>query len=205
MSVVLRLALLVAAMAVLTAVTAAPVQAATPQESARAREHFQAGQVHYDLKEYAEALKEFKDAYRFVHDPVLLFNIAQCHWKLGQNQEALDFYRNYLRRAPDAPNRPEVEKRVQEIERDTQAAAKAPPAPPSVAAHAPAAPPTLTVAPPQEPAASDSEARPVYRRWWFWTGAAVLVVGAVATAVALSRRGEIGDCHGLSPCRMVGQ
>jgi hypothetical protein len=107
--------------------------AATPEETAKAREHFQKGQVNYELKEFQEALKQFKDAYRYVQDPVLLFNIAQCHFKLGQSQEALSFYRNYLRRAPQAPNRPEVERRIQEIERGPAASAptaEAPPAPP---------------------------------------------------------------------------
>jgi tetratricopeptide (TPR) repeat protein len=33
------------------------------------------------------------------------------------------------------------------------------------------------------------EARPIYKTWWFWTGAAVVVVGTVTTAVLLSRSG----------------
>jgi tetratricopeptide (TPR) repeat protein len=213
-SVVFRLALVSAAV---VAVAAAPANAGTREDAIRARELFQSGQVHYDLKEYAEALKEFKDAYRVVQDPVLLFNIAQCHWMLGQNQEALGFYRNYLRRAPEAPNRPTVEKRVQEIERDIQSGKKAtqPTAPRTVepslavvpAAPRVATPPTVTIMPSGEPPtpAPGGEARPVYRRWWFWTGVGVVVIGAVATAVALSGRGDIGDCRGLSPCRMVGK
>src|SRR5262245_59975818 len=101
---------------------ATPAFAATPEDSARAREHFQKGRVHYDLKEYAEALKQFKDAYRTIQDPVLLFNIAQCHWKLGQSAEALDFYKNYLRRIQNPPNRAEVEKRIEELQKELEAA-----------------------------------------------------------------------------------
>jgi outer membrane protein assembly factor BamD (BamD/ComL family) len=89
----------------------AAAAAPTPEEKARARERYQKGLTHYDIKEYSEALAEFKNAYREVQDPAFLFNIAQCYRKLGQDVEALDYYRNYARRFPTAPNRA-VERRV---------------------------------------------------------------------------------------------
>ena len=119
----LSLALLLPA----TPVTAAPP---SPEEKTRAREHYQKGLTHYDIKEYSDALAEFKNAYRVVQDPAFLFNIAQCYRKLGQDVEALDYYRNYLRRFPTAPNRGEVERRIQEIERELAAKAPAAGAPP---------------------------------------------------------------------------
>jgi tetratricopeptide (TPR) repeat protein len=73
------------------------------------------------LTEYDQALAEFKEAYRVKPDATFLYNIAQCHRKLGQVDEALTFYRTYLRRAPDAPNRGEVERRIQELEAERQA------------------------------------------------------------------------------------
>ena len=117
--------------------TAAPP---SPEEKTKAREHYQKGLTHYDIKEYSDALAEFKNAYRVVQDPAFLFNIAQCYRKLGQDVEALDYYRNYLRRFPTAPNRGEVERRIQEIEREL--ATKAPASsgtPPAVVAPAPRA------------------------------------------------------------------
>ncbi len=51
-----------------------------------------------------------------VPDPVFLFNIAQCHRKMGHDKEAVDFYKSYLRNAPNAPNRADVQKRIQELE-----------------------------------------------------------------------------------------
>jgi len=51
-----------------------------------------------------------------VPDPAYLFNIAQCHRKMGHDKEAADFYKSYLRAAPNAPNRPDVEKRIEEME-----------------------------------------------------------------------------------------
>jgi tetratricopeptide (TPR) repeat protein len=93
----------------------------TAEEKAKAREHYQKGLTHYDIKEFSEALIEFKNAYRIVQDPAFLFNIAQCYRKLGQDVEALDYYRNYVRRFPNAPNRAEVDHRIQEIEREQEA------------------------------------------------------------------------------------
>jgi hypothetical protein len=36
-------------------------------------------------------------------------------------------------------------------------------------------------------AAPAPEARPVWRRWWFWTGVGVVVVGGAAAAFFLTR------------------
>ena len=112
-----------------TPVTAAP----SSEEKTKAREHYQKGLTHYDIKEYSDALTEFKNAYRVVQDPAFLFNIAQCYRKLGQDVEALDYYRNYLRRFPTAPNRAEVERRIQEIERELATKAPASGTPPAAA------------------------------------------------------------------------
>src|SRR6185369_2327988 len=107
-----RLAMVVTVVAALAAGGARAQPAPPPAQNpeAEARQHYRSGLAHYDLGEYQAALEEFKDAYRAVQDPPFLFNIAQCHRKLGQSAEALTFYRSYLRRAPDAPNRAEVER-----------------------------------------------------------------------------------------------
>jgi hypothetical protein len=212
----------------LAAVLAArPAVAASPEEKTKARELYQSGLVHYDLKEYAEALKSFKDAYRVVQDPAFLYNIAQCHRRLGQNPEALDFYRNYLRRSPSAANRGEVERRIQEIEREIQQAEKTgrpPPPPPPPAKEPPPPPPVLTplptdthaAPPPAGPAATGATAVPppaavdlsaapppekssggVLTRWWFWAGVGAVVLGGLAVGIAVGRRGEIGTCQDL--------
>ena len=120
---------------------ARPASAAppSPEDKVKAREHYQRGLTHYDIKEYPEALAEFKNAYRVVQDPAFLFNIAQCYRKLGQNVEALDYYHNYMRRFPSAPNRSEVERRIQEIEREQESSPR--PSSPSVNPPAPSTAP----------------------------------------------------------------
>ena len=95
----------------------APVEAKpSPETVATAKEHFNQGNRHYELGHYQEALNEFEVAYMAVPDPVFLFNIAQCHRKMGHDKEAVGFYKSYLRAAPNAPNRADVQKRIRELE-----------------------------------------------------------------------------------------
>lgn len=84
--------------------------------TAAARAHTRQGAALYDLNRYHEAYNEFEQAYLLEQDPALLYNMGQCQRKLGNNEEALHFYRTYLRRAPNAPSSVEAEKRVRELE-----------------------------------------------------------------------------------------
>jgi tetratricopeptide (TPR) repeat protein len=171
---------------------------ADPNQRAEARKHYAEGVKHYDLAEYEEALREFKEAYRAADDPAFLFNTAQCYRKLGDVQEAITFYRNYLRKAPASPNRAEVERRIAELERE-QASRPAPLAaasagtqspPVATAALLPArpeaeagGPSALLVAPETSPPPETT--RPFYRRGWFWVAVGVVAAGAVAAAIVL--------------------
>src|ERR1039457_5794576 len=75
-----------------------------------ARAHYETATRIYDLREYAKALDEYKAAYLAKPDPAFLFNVGQCYRRLGKFDQALDFYREYLKKAPpDDPNRPNVE------------------------------------------------------------------------------------------------
>jgi len=89
---------------------------------AKAKAHYQRATAFYNLERYREALLEYENAYLAVADPPFLFNIAQCHRKVGNQEEALKFYRNYLRVAPEAPNHAEVERWVAELARSKHAA-----------------------------------------------------------------------------------
>jgi hypothetical protein len=246
-----RVALGIVVAAVLAGAPAGHAHAAPADDAAQFKEHFERGQVNYDLKEYAAALEEFKSAYRYKQDPVMLYNIAQCHFFLGHNEEALGFYRNYLRRSPEAPNKGAVERKIQELERRIASGAKAPvapaAAPPPVTSTKPVAgtpaaappatplspaarPPAVATAPPPpspllappaiplEPAPPpslapevstkspppDQPSTSILKRWWFWTGVGVLVAGGVIGGVAAAKRGQVGDCMGYMPCKMVG-
>jgi len=102
--------------------TAPPASGAPPpadapgSSTASARAHARQGLALYDLKRFQEANAEFEQAYLIEQDPALLYDMAQCQRKLGNNEEALHFYKTYLRRVPKGPSAVEAEKRAREIE-----------------------------------------------------------------------------------------
>jgi tetratricopeptide (TPR) repeat protein len=172
---------------------------AAADEASQAKHFFVSGSKHFDLGEYSEALNDFKEGYRLKDDPVFLYNIAQCHRLLNQNTEALRAYKTYLRRAPNATNRSEVERKIAAIEEAQAAANKASTTPPnqvlppdshgSEPSTATAATTTTTPATTEPAAAASSntltatappreERTPVYKKWWLWTAVGVVVVGA---------------------------
>lgn len=92
--------------------TIALVLAAVParaQDVAEAKAHFEKGQTHYTLGEFAEAAAEFKEAFRLKHEPAILYNVAQAMRQSHQYQQAYFYYSQFLHLRPEAPNRSEVE------------------------------------------------------------------------------------------------
>jgi tetratricopeptide (TPR) repeat protein len=134
-------------------------QAAEPAKDAKqeAKARFTAGQSHYNLNEFSEALREFKEAYRLLPDPVFLYNLGQCERQLGHAEEAIRFYRSFLREQPKAPNRQEVLNKISELEESLKNKpaepdkAIAPPPPLEPAKPVPATVPPPAVAPPPSP------------------------------------------------------
>ncbi|HET7784941.1 MAG TPA: tetratricopeptide repeat protein [Myxococcales bacterium] len=85
--------------------------------TSEAREHFKKGQTHYALGEFEEAAREYREAYRFRAEPVILFNIGQACRQIRQWQQAYFYYRQYLSKKPDAPNREETESLIEQMRR----------------------------------------------------------------------------------------
>ncbi|HEX4462898.1 MAG TPA: hypothetical protein VIA18_33220 [Polyangia bacterium] len=167
---------------------------------ALARASFASGTSHYDLAEYRQALVDFKEAYRNIPDPTFLFNIAQCHRQLGENDDAIRFYRTYLSKVPQAANQREVRAMIVKLEKLSaeQHAAAPPPTTPPVVAPVETPPPVVTPPPPvvtAVPAVAVVAAppppprtTPLYKRWWLWTavGGAVAIGLGVGLGVGLS-------------------
>ena len=99
-------------------VVCAPTVHATGAADAlqEAKDHYDRGMAHYELGEFAAAVDEFKAAYALSQAPGLLFNLAQASRLNKEYEQALHFYRTYLRVRPDAANRDDVEKRITELE-----------------------------------------------------------------------------------------
>ncbi len=101
-----RTVLLVALLFVARATFAAP----DPRE--QAKKHYAAGEARWKAGNYRGAIIEFTAADELAPSPVLSYNVALCHDKLGQREDAVRHYREYLSRWPEAPNRAEVEARI---------------------------------------------------------------------------------------------
>ncbi len=80
----------------------------------RAKALFAKGNEHYNLGELVQALELYRRAYRAMPLPAFLFNIAQCHRKLGQHADAVTMYQSYLVGVPDAQNKALVESLITE-------------------------------------------------------------------------------------------
>jgi tetratricopeptide (TPR) repeat protein len=125
----LRASLVAVALVPALALAAAPSPTQADVEEARAL--FKRGQAYYNIDEFRQAADLFKQAYVRHPDPTFLYNIAQCHRKMGEVDEALSYFRKYLKSSPNAPNRPEVERRIKELEEAQVAEMKAREAPPT--------------------------------------------------------------------------
>jgi tetratricopeptide (TPR) repeat protein len=183
----------------------AQVQAQVNDEK-EARRLFQKAELSFNLGRFPEALTDYQSAYQAKPLPGFLFNIAQCYRNLGDHERARFFFKRYLALEPHAPNRRRVDDLIAEMTRQLDLDAKSarpvpapetlpPPAPalpfPSRAPQAP--PPGDTAAlvtaalPPVAPLATPPARRPVWRRWWLWTGVGVVVAGGVVATVLLAR------------------
>jgi tetratricopeptide (TPR) repeat protein len=130
-----------------------------------AKAHFQKGQAAYDVEDFDTAVKEYKAAYVAKAVPALLFNIAQCYRRLGEKDpknyaSALRYYRQYLKKLPNAANASQTQGLIAELEAKAKGggatAAKpsdAPPAPIASAQPTPTAPKPAPPPPPPLPAA----------------------------------------------------
>jgi tetratricopeptide (TPR) repeat protein len=65
---------------------------------------------------YYEAVDTFLETNRLYPDPKLSFNVAKSFEGLGNPSGALRYYREYLRRSPDAADKKEVDAHVEQLE-----------------------------------------------------------------------------------------
>ena len=86
-----------------------PLDAAQKQEI---RAHYQRASRAYDLGKFFDAIDEYQVIYEIDGDPVMLYNLAQAYRLAEQPEKAIQFYRRYLQRAPEARNREAVEEKI---------------------------------------------------------------------------------------------
>jgi tetratricopeptide (TPR) repeat protein len=186
-----------------------PADAATDARVREARALYERGVRHFHLAEYDAAIDLFKAAYRTSEAPGFLYNIALAYRMKGDCAQALHFYRMYLRLEPAAPNRPEVEARIEEQRRCALAAAQAASRPaPATQPAAPTARAGLGAAPDGRPAVAAGRvdpARPspppprgrLKRGFGLATAGAGVVLVAVAAAYGAKAHGAADTINGL--------
>ncbi|HUS66695.1 MAG TPA: tetratricopeptide repeat protein [Kofleriaceae bacterium] len=166
---------------------------AEPDREERARAHFEAGRVQYNLGDYTGAVREFAEGYRLVPRPQFLVNLGQAYRRLGQLERAREMYDRYLADAPPGDKaRAQVRVLIEEIERELTPATTAP---------EPAAQPeegTATPAPRVVAAAPPARRAPFWRRhWWIFPVVGVAAIG-LGLGIGLGVRAQGADDCGSS-------
>jgi tetratricopeptide (TPR) repeat protein len=177
----------------------------TDPRELQAREAFAAGR-------YQEALDIYAKLYAENLHPTFLRNIGRCHQNMGNPDEAILSFRDYLRKAPEVPpnERQEVEGFIGEMqnlkERQKQDQARQqqnaqttvlPPPGGQMAGNGQTTTRPAGVnlrasdtTPPEE------QSKPVYKKAWFWVAAGVVVAG-----LAVGGLWAGGAFKGSSNCR----
>ncbi len=98
---------------------AQPAAPAQPSAVDRAKRHYQRGSEAFDVGRFDEAIKELEESYRLSGESVLLFNIARAYEKLGNLEEAMRHYRDYVDLTGNLSeeDKAEVAKTVAELEK----------------------------------------------------------------------------------------
>jgi hypothetical protein len=177
------------------------------------------------LGDFKKGTEILADLYLDTNDPTYVFNQGRCLEQNGQNEPAILRFQEYLRKAEglSPADADAVRKRIDDLQAALDHRAKpalAVPVPvpnPAPEATAPAAttvgstiPTSAAPVPTPEPLGLAQSAPnpeppaspPVYKRWWFWTGVGVVVVGGVVTAIVLSSKSAAKSppCDQGVPC-----
>ena len=102
----------------LTCAVARAQPAPTPAEDVDiAKAHFNTGEVNYEHGRFADAAREFEEAYRLSGKAPLLYNVGKSYDGSNDFARALDAYQRFLAAAPpDNPDRDFASKRVEMLQ-----------------------------------------------------------------------------------------
>jgi tetratricopeptide (TPR) repeat protein len=167
------------AIAAVVCAVAASARAMTEEEE-RAKAHFLAGQSYYDQASYADALREFSEAYRISKRPALLYNIARCHEALDQYTDAVQMLERFLQEDPKTADRPAIETRIANLKGRQPVKRVHPEVEPSHVN-----PPPLTQTLTQTPTPTQTQTQTTAHRKRLWT----FVVGGVGAGLLAAALG----------------
>jgi tetratricopeptide (TPR) repeat protein len=173
----------------------------------KARDLYKKGKTAFEANQFQEAYDAFKQAYLLSQEPALLYNIASALQGLDRPHDAAEALRSYLRTVPNDPDKPEIEKRIANLEEaqrvldvDRQRATdeerrKHPPAEAPKPVEPAPAPAVVTPTEPEGPSKTELRGRGERRAGiaLLAIGAAVVAGGAVCSALARSAGDTITD------------
>jgi tetratricopeptide (TPR) repeat protein len=87
-----------------------------PARVAHAKSLFEKAASAYAAGRYYDAIESFLEVDRFYPTNQLPFNIAKAYDNLGNKSAALRYYREYLRRLPEAADKDSIVTRIRELE-----------------------------------------------------------------------------------------
>src|SRR5262245_34498729 len=105
---------------------------------AAAREHYKRGMAAFYLDHFDEAIAEVGMGFGERRQPAFLYICAQSLARAGRPRQAVVYYEKYLQLSPeDGPDRPEVQRRVDELKRQPEPKLASPPLVPLATAQKP--------------------------------------------------------------------
>lgn len=179
----------------------ASAQAPTEGMEDEARSLFQAGSSAYGEGRYENALDYFARSYELSGRSVLLYNMAAAADRLRRDEDALQWYRQYLEEVPEPAKAAEVRSRISVLQRTLErpkAADESADADLAPGADEPSEEEGESTAEPLvlgTEVASDGKARGLGVPGWILVGvgAGMLVGGAITGGLALSLDGDLAD------------
>lgn len=129
--------------------------AARPAPTAEEQRLFAEGLRAFEAGDARAAERAWSEGYRIAHDPAFLVRVGEAEEKAGATAEALETYRRYLREAPDAADRADIQQRIAHLAPAHAPAAAAPAEQPGE--FGAGAKPELPRGPAPRPVVSDAE------------------------------------------------
>jgi tetratricopeptide (TPR) repeat protein len=103
---------------------AADVHELHPFNPYRANKDNEVGDYYFKRKNYKAALARYEDALAFkANDALANFHMAQCYEKLGQPEDAITHFKEYLRILPQGPLSKDAKKELDKLAAEKPAAA----------------------------------------------------------------------------------
>jgi tetratricopeptide (TPR) repeat protein len=81
-------------------------------DKAKAKTLYEEGLKHYNVAEWQDAIKAWKESYLLSKRPLLLFNIGQAYRLSGDCKQAQTFYDSYVREEPSPKNQSELDEAI---------------------------------------------------------------------------------------------